>query len=98
MKITKQRVLETSNVEKRHFIFRVYLFETTQPTQLFEATQLFETTQLFGATYLVRVHWNNSSAGLQGRALFSGVAAPPSSSKRNGLSEKFEELDACKCV
>lgn len=70
MKNTKQRVLETSNVEKRHFIFRVYLFETTQPTQLFE------TTQLFGADYLVRVCWNNSSAGLQGRALFSGDAAP----------------------
>lgn len=62
MKNTKQRVLETSNVEKRHFIFRVYLFETTQ---------------LFGADYLVRVCWDNSSAGLQGRALFSGVAAPP---------------------
>lgn len=30
MKNAKQRVLETSNVEKRHFIFRVYLFETTQ--------------------------------------------------------------------
>lgn len=83
MKNTKQRVLETINVEKRHFIFRVYLFETTQPTQLFK------TTQLFVVTYLVRVRWNNSSAALQGRALFSRVAAPPSSSKRNGLSEKM---------
>lgn len=58
------------------------MFETTHPTQLFE------TTQLFGADYLVRVCWNNSSAGLQGRALFSGDAAPPPHPGNETVSQK----------